>query len=99
MTPLNRMDPPGWLSCQFRTSYLGVSRHGRGPGCRVGGTVAHVLKLGRGEFADTDLLVMAIVNRTRDSFYDQGATCDEAAPSTGSARWSPRVPTWSTSAA
>ena len=27
-------------------------------------------------FADTDLLVMAIVNRTRDSFYDEGATWD-----------------------
>jgi dihydropteroate synthase len=37
-----------------------------------------VLRLGRGEFADTDLLVMAIVNRTRDSFYDHGATWDEA---------------------
>jgi dihydropteroate synthase len=36
-----------------------------------------VLKLGRGEFADTDLLVMAIVNRTRDSFYDRGSTWDE----------------------
>ena len=36
-----------------------------------------MLKLGRHEFADTDLLVMAIVNRTRDSFYDQGATFDE----------------------
>jgi len=36
-----------------------------------------VLKLGRHEFADSDLLVMAIVNRTRDSFYDQGATWDE----------------------
>jgi dihydropteroate synthase len=36
-----------------------------------------VLKLGRHEFADTDLLVMAIVNRTRDSFYDKGATWDE----------------------
>jgi dihydropteroate synthase len=36
-----------------------------------------VLKLGRHEFADTDLLVMAIVNRTRDSFYDKGATFDE----------------------
>jgi dihydropteroate synthase len=36
-----------------------------------------VLKLGRGEFADTDLLVMAIVNRTRDSFYDKGATWQE----------------------
>lgn len=41
------------------------------------GTVTSVLKLGRGEFADTDLLVMAIVNRTRDSFYDQGATWGE----------------------
>jgi len=36
-----------------------------------------VLKLGRSEFADTDLLVMAIVNRTRDSFYDRGATWSE----------------------
>jgi dihydropteroate synthase len=36
-----------------------------------------VLKLGRREFADTDLLVMAIVNRTRDSFFDQGATWEE----------------------
>ena len=36
-----------------------------------------MLKLGRHEFSDTDLLVMAIVNRTRDSFYDQGATWDE----------------------
>ena len=48
-------------------------------GVRLGpaGTVATVLKLGRGEFADPDLLVMAIVNRTRDSFYDRGATFDE----------------------
>ncbi|HSE09697.1 MAG TPA: dihydropteroate synthase [Nocardioidaceae bacterium] len=36
-----------------------------------------MLKLGHREFADTDLLVMAIVNRTRDSFYDKGATWDE----------------------
>lgn len=36
-----------------------------------------MLKLGRRTFADTDLLVMAIVNRTRDSFYDQGATFAE----------------------
>ena len=36
-----------------------------------------MLKLGRGEFADTALLVMAIVNRTRDSFYDSGATFEE----------------------
>ncbi|OAB88288.1 dihydropteroate synthase [Janibacter melonis] len=32
------------------------------------------LRLGRRTFADTDLLVMAIVNRTPDSFYDRGAT-------------------------
>ncbi|WP_035857532.1 dihydropteroate synthase [Cryptosporangium arvum] len=38
------------------------------------------LRLGRRVFADTDLLVMAIVNRTPDSFYDRGATfSDEAA--------------------
>jgi len=36
-----------------------------------------VLKLGRHEFVDTDLLVMAIVNRTRDSFYDSGATWED----------------------
>jgi dihydropteroate synthase len=36
-----------------------------------------VLKLRRRRFARTDLLVMAIVNRTRDSFYDQGATWEE----------------------
>ena len=36
-----------------------------------------MLKLGRREFDDTAMLVMAIVNRTRDSFYDQGATWDE----------------------
>ena len=32
------------------------------------------LTLGRGVFADTDLLVMAIVNRTPDSFFDKGAS-------------------------
>jgi dihydropteroate synthase len=36
-----------------------------------------VLTLGRRSFDDTDLLVMAIVNRTRDSFYDRGATFAE----------------------
>ncbi|MGZ4473471.1 MAG: dihydropteroate synthase [Nocardioidaceae bacterium] len=36
-----------------------------------------MLKLGRHEYAATDLLVMAIVNRTRDSFYDNGATFEE----------------------
>jgi dihydropteroate synthase len=33
-----------------------------------------VLTLGHRSFDDTALLVMAIVNRTRDSFYDRGAT-------------------------
>jgi dihydropteroate synthase len=39
-----------------------------------------VLRLGRHEFPDDASLVMAIVNRTRDSFYDKGATyTDDAA--------------------
>ncbi len=33
-----------------------------------------MLRLGRREFDDGAMLVMAIVNRTRDSFYDGGAT-------------------------
>lgn len=33
-----------------------------------------MLRLGRRTFADSDRLVMAIVNRTPDSFYDRGAT-------------------------
>lgn len=38
------------------------------------------LRLGRRSFSDIDLLVMAIVNRTPDSFYDKGATfADDAA--------------------
>jgi dihydropteroate synthase len=37
------------------------------------------LKLGRQTFPDDRLLVMAIVNRTRDSFYDNGATYAEDA--------------------
>jgi len=32
------------------------------------------LRLGTRTFADTDLLVMAIINRTPDSFFDRGAT-------------------------
>ena len=54
----------------------GLFRHLPVPSPRPA-TVAGVLKLGRREFADTDLLVMAIVNRTRDSFYDRGATWEE----------------------
>jgi dihydropteroate synthase len=38
-----------------------------------------VLKLGRHEFDDDAMLVMAIVNRTPDSFYDKGATWAEDA--------------------
>jgi dihydropteroate synthase len=37
------------------------------------------LKLGRQSFADDATLMMAIVNRTPDSFYDQGATWAEDA--------------------
>jgi len=36
-----------------------------------------LLRLGHRDFADDDLLVMAIVNRTPDSFYDKGATWDD----------------------
>ena len=52
-------------------------------------------------FADTDLLVMAIVNRTRDSFYDAGATFTEDVSATkdlaksgsiATARRSPKSP-------
>lgn len=32
------------------------------------------VRLGRRSFADTDLAIMAIVNRTPDSFFDRGAT-------------------------
>jgi dihydropteroate synthase len=41
--------------------------------------VGSMLRLGRHTFDDDALLVMAIVNRTRDSFYDQGATYAEEA--------------------
>lgn len=37
------------------------------------------LRLGRREFADDELVIMAIVNRTPDSFFDQGAFVDDAA--------------------
>lgn len=37
------------------------------------------LNLGKRSFATTDLVVMAIINRTPDSFYDQGATFDDKA--------------------
>ena len=34
------------------------------------------LRLGTREFADDEFAVMAIINRTPDSFFDQGATFD-----------------------
>jgi dihydropteroate synthase len=37
------------------------------------------LRLGRRSFGKDELVVMAIVNRTRDSFYDRGATWSDAA--------------------
>jgi dihydropteroate synthase len=37
------------------------------------------LRLGQHEFADDETVVMAIVNRTPDSFFDKGATYAEAA--------------------
>lgn len=37
------------------------------------------LRLGAREFADDELVVMAIVNRTPDSFFDQGAYLDDVA--------------------
>jgi dihydropteroate synthase len=41
--------------------------------------VVHALKFGGREVAQDRALVMAIVNRTRDSFYDRGATFDAEA--------------------
>jgi dihydropteroate synthase len=38
-----------------------------------------VLRLGRRTFDDDELLIMAIVNRTPDSFYDRGATFSDTA--------------------
>ena len=37
------------------------------------------LRLGRHTFGDDETVVMAIVNRTPDSFYDRGATYAEEA--------------------
>jgi dihydropteroate synthase len=51
------------------------------PEAEPAGTVApqRDLRLGRHRFHPTARLVMAIVNRTPDSFYDRGATWDESA--------------------
>jgi dihydropteroate synthase len=45
----------------------------------AGGTEERVLRLGRLDVPDGALVVMAIVNRTPDSFYDRGATYELAA--------------------
>ncbi len=55
---------------------------GRPPGKTQAGTQGRTrapLRLGRTEFAPGRLLVMAIVNRTPDSFYRPGLTWDEGA--------------------
>ena len=56
-------------------------RHARGRrpanGPPAAGFLAMTLKLGRQEFDDDATLMMAIVNRTPDSFYDKGATWAE----------------------
>ncbi len=41
---------------------------------RLPDSLANVLMFGPHAFADDELLVMAIINRTPDSFYDRGAT-------------------------
>ena len=50
--------------------------HPADPGDEAG---ERVLRLGQRSFGPRQRLVMAIVNRTPDSFYDRGATWDEAA--------------------
>ena len=58
------------------------------------------LKLGRHAFADDATLMMAIVNRTPDSFYDKGATwAEDKAFERVAAGGRPRAPRSSTSAA
>ena len=58
------------------------------------------LRLGRHTFGPDQALMMAIVNRTRDSFYDQGATYDDGpAQRAGATASSRRARRSSTSAA
>jgi len=45
-----------------------------------------VLRLGRATYDDDRMLVMAIINRTPDSFYDKGATFEDAAAMAAVAR-------------
>ena len=57
------------------------------------------LRLGHRTFGDDELVVMAIVNRTPDSFYDRGATFALGAALRRSTARSPRARRSSTSAA
>ena len=57
----------------------GTGADGAGAGEVPAGRPQSALRLGRRTFEPHELLVMAIVNRTPDSFYDKGATWDEAA--------------------
>ena len=60
--------------------------------------VSHVIRFGTRTPAQDRALVMAIVNRTPDSFYDRGATFADAAAMDASTRRWPKAPTSSTSA-
>jgi dihydropteroate synthase len=53
--------------------------HGPPDPAADGALEQRTLRLGRHRFRPEDLLVMAIVNRTPDSFYDKGATWAEGA--------------------
>ena len=57
----------------------GMSAAGHGGAGRDGAGRARELRLGRRVFPPEQLLVMAIVNRTPDSFYRPGLTWDPAA--------------------
>lgn len=57
-----------------------------------------MLRLGRREFGPHEPVIMAIVNRTPDSFYDQGATFRDSRRSPASSRPWPRGRRSSTSA-
>jgi dihydropteroate synthase len=56
-----------------------MSEHPEQGGTPPGEPEPGELELGRHRFPPTARLVMAIVNRTPDSFYDRGATWDESA--------------------
>ena len=73
-----RAPAPGRARRLTRTSRLDEPDGERAAvtGATAGG-VRMTLRLGRHEFADDATLMMAIVNRTPDSFYDKGATWAE----------------------